>query len=105
MLQAGRLRVRFPMRPLDLFNCPNRSTRTMVLPSTQRLTEMNTRNLPGGKGWLVFRADLTAICDCLGNVEASKSHNPTGLHGLLQGHLYLFLINKKVCVLLVSGRN
>jgi hypothetical protein len=27
--------------------------------------------------------------DCLENVEASTSHNPMGLHGLLQGLLYL----------------
>jgi hypothetical protein len=24
-------------------------------------------------------------CSCLENVEASTSHNPVGLHGLLQG--------------------
>jgi hypothetical protein len=32
------------------FNLPNPSSRTMALVSTQLLTEMNTRNLPGGKG-------------------------------------------------------
>jgi hypothetical protein len=31
-------------------NCPNPSSRTIVLESTQPLTEMNTRNLSGGKG-------------------------------------------------------
>jgi hypothetical protein len=56
----------------------------MALGSTQPLIEMSTRNLPGGKGRLAHRADnLTAIC--LENVGASTSHNPTGLHGLLQG--------------------
>jgi hypothetical protein len=36
----------------------------MALRSTQPLTEMSTRNLPGGKGRPVHEADnLTAICD------------------------------------------
>jgi hypothetical protein len=60
----------------------------MALGSTQPLTEMSTRDLPGGKGRPVSKTDnLTAICepDCLENVEASTSHNRMGLHGLLQG--------------------
>jgi hypothetical protein len=47
MLQAGRSRGRVPMRWI-FFNWPNPSGRNMVLGSTQRLTEMSTRNLPGG---------------------------------------------------------
>jgi hypothetical protein len=36
----------------------------MALRSTQPLTEMNTRNLPGGEGRPVRKADnLTAICE------------------------------------------
>jgi hypothetical protein len=36
----------------------------MTLGSTQPLTEMSIRNLPGGKGWPVCKADnLTAICE------------------------------------------
>jgi hypothetical protein len=50
MLQAGRSRVSFPIRSLTFFSWPNHSSRTMTLGSTQHLTEMNTRNLPGGKG-------------------------------------------------------
>jgi hypothetical protein len=39
------------------------SSRTMALRSTQPLTEMCTRNLPGGKGRPARKADnLTAIC-------------------------------------------
>jgi hypothetical protein len=46
------------------FNLPNPSSRTMALGSTQPLTEMSTRNLPGGKGWPEHKADnLTAICE------------------------------------------
>jgi hypothetical protein len=45
-------------------NCPNPSSRTMALWSTQPLTEMSTRNLLGGKGRLAREADnLTAICE------------------------------------------
>jgi hypothetical protein len=50
MLQAGRSRVPFPMRSLDCFNLPNPSSRTMALGSTQSLTEMSTKNLPGWVG-------------------------------------------------------
>jgi hypothetical protein len=48
MLQAGRSRVRVPMRWIFFFNWANPSSGTMALGSTQPLTEMNTRNLPGG---------------------------------------------------------
>jgi hypothetical protein len=63
MLQAGKSRVRVPMRWI-FFNLPNPSNRIMDLRSTQPLTEMSTRNLPGGKGRLARKADnLTAICE------------------------------------------
>jgi hypothetical protein len=49
---------------VDFFNLPNPSSHTMVLESTQPLTEISTRNLPGGKGRLVHKAhNLTAICE------------------------------------------
>jgi hypothetical protein len=60
----------------------------MALGSTQPLTEMSTRNLPGGKGRPAREADnLTPNLwgDFLENVGASTSHNPMGLHGPLQG--------------------
>jgi hypothetical protein len=63
MLQAERSRVRVPMRWI-LFDWPNPSIRTMALGSTQPLTEMSTRNLPGGKGRPARKTDnLTAICE------------------------------------------
>jgi hypothetical protein len=49
MLHAGRSPVESRMRWI-LFNLPNPSRRTMVLGSTQPLTEMSTRNLPGARG-------------------------------------------------------
>jgi hypothetical protein len=49
---------------VDFFNLPNPSSRTMALGSTQFLTEMSTRNLPGVKGRPARRTDnLTAICE------------------------------------------
>jgi hypothetical protein len=36
----------------------------MALDSMEPLTEMSTRNIPGGKGWPARKADnLTAICE------------------------------------------
>jgi hypothetical protein len=83
MLQAGRSPVRVPDE-VDFFNLLNPSNRTMALGSTQPLTEMDTRNLPGGKVRPTHKVDnLTAICES--TVETSTPHNPMGLHGLLRG--------------------
>jgi hypothetical protein len=46
------------------FKWPNPSSRTMPLGSTRPLTEMSTKNFPGGKGLQMRKADnLTAICE------------------------------------------
>jgi hypothetical protein len=51
---------------IGFLNLPNPSSRTMALGSTQPLTEMSTRNLPGGKGWSAREADsLTAVCESI----------------------------------------
>jgi hypothetical protein len=64
MLQAGMSQVLVAMRSLDFFNSPNPSSPTMALESTQPLTEMSNRNLLGGKGLPVRKADnFTAICE------------------------------------------
>jgi hypothetical protein len=63
MLQAGRSPVRVP-NEMDFFNLANPSSRTMTLGSTQPLTQISTRNLPGGKKWPARRADnFVAICE------------------------------------------
>jgi hypothetical protein len=63
MLQAGRSPVRVPDK-VDVFNLPNPSSRIMALGSTQPLTEIITRDLPGGKKRPARRADnLAAICE------------------------------------------
>jgi hypothetical protein len=50
MLQDRRSPVRIPMRSLNFLIELIPSSRTMGLGSTQPLTEMSTRNLPGSKG-------------------------------------------------------
>jgi hypothetical protein len=73
MLQAGRSRFCFPMRSLGFLT--DLTGRTMALGSTQPLTEMSTRNLPGGKGRPAREADnLTAIC---GSLDVSQPYCPS----------------------------
>jgi hypothetical protein len=48
MLQAGRSRVRVSMTLDFFFNLPNPSSSNMALGSSQPLTEMRTKNFPGG---------------------------------------------------------
>jgi hypothetical protein len=64
MLQAGRSRFRIPMRSLDFSVDLIFSSRTLVVGSTQPLTEMSIRNLPGGIRRPECKTDnLTAICE------------------------------------------
>jgi hypothetical protein len=56
MLQAGRSRVLKSDEVIGFLNLPNPCSRTMALGSTQPLTEMSTRNLPGGKAWPACKA-------------------------------------------------
>jgi hypothetical protein len=82
MIQEGRSRVRFPMRFLDFFNLSNPTSRTVSLGSTQPLTEMSTRNLPGVKGG--WRVGLTTLLPSVsrlsikcGSLEVSHSYGPS----------------------------
>jgi hypothetical protein len=62
MLQALKAAVSILDKVIGFFNGPNPSNRTMILASTQPLTEISTRNIPGGKRWPVRKADnFTAI--------------------------------------------
>jgi hypothetical protein len=75
-----------PDKVIGFLNWPNPSSHTMALESTQPLTEMSTRNLPGGKGQPAHEADnLTAIHEpIVYKMWAFTSCNLVGLHSLLQ---------------------
>jgi hypothetical protein len=61
MLQSERSPVRV-LDDVDSFKLPNPPSRNMVLGPTQPLTEMSTRDLPGGKKRPARRDDnLAAI--------------------------------------------
>jgi hypothetical protein len=70
---------------VDFFNLPISSSSTMALCSTQPLTELSTRNFPGGKK-SGRRVGLTTLPPSMSrmseNVGASTARNPKGLHGL-----------------------
>jgi hypothetical protein len=97
MLQDGRSPVRVPDE-VDFSNLPNPSSRIMALRSTQRLTEISTRNLPGGKKRPAHRADNLAATPSMSrmseNAGASVSicRNPKGLQGLCRDNFTFFFI-------------
>jgi hypothetical protein len=93
MLQAEISPVRVPDE-VDFLNLPNPSSHTMAPGSTQPLTQMSTRNLPGGNKRQARRADsLAAICEP--NVWECGSLNvsqPQGPSRPVQEKLYLLPI-------------
>jgi hypothetical protein len=84
----------------------------MTVGSTQPLTEMSTRNLPGGKGRSASKADnLTTICEptVYKMWEPRRLTTLWGLYGLLQDGLTFFLFlpfrcEKYSCLVLYSLR-
>jgi hypothetical protein len=69
---------------IGFLNLPNPSSSTMALGSTQPLTEMSTRNVPGGKGLPAHKADnLTAICEPTVQRKSGPSRPVRGIALLL----------------------
>jgi hypothetical protein len=55
-----------PDEVIGFFNLPNLSSHIVTQGSTQPLTEMSTRNLPGGKGQPAHKAEnLATICELI----------------------------------------
>jgi hypothetical protein len=87
LLQPGRSPIKCPGWG-GFLNLRNPSSRTLALVSSHPLTEMNTRNFPGGKKRLARRADnLVTMRRVSENVGASTSRKPKGLHGLYRGNI------------------
>jgi hypothetical protein len=85
MLQAGRPLVRFPTETNIFSNLPQSSSRVLGLGLAQPLTEVSTRNLPGGRARPAskLRTLPPSVCRLSENVTALKSHNSIDLYSLL----------------------
>jgi hypothetical protein len=66
MLQAVKSMVAFPISTLNFLELTQTFQRQLALGFIQPLTEMSTRNIPGGKVRPARKADnLTAICESI----------------------------------------
>jgi hypothetical protein len=89
MLQGGRSRFPFLMRPLDFSNFPNTSCRTINLGVCQPLTEISTRNFPDNE---VGSADevhvIAAVCGPIVHSMSEPSYRPPGSFRAIASNLH-----------------
>jgi hypothetical protein len=99
MLHAGRSQVRFPTYEvigLVFVSLPNFSSRTMALGLTPPLTEVNTKNLPGGRGVKRCRHHVKHISVYLSRLVGRPGFGPRNIEtgSEVQGGLFLPVIRR-----------
>jgi hypothetical protein len=81
---------------VDFFTLPYLSSRSMALGSTQPLTEMSTRNLPGGKsgrhvGLTTLLPSMSRISENVGASISATLRASTACTGITLPYLYIYI--------------